>query len=158
MPLQPELWLLSEPTGSSKCIIINLIIVGSDVEEKWLIFAVPFYRGDDRIIRASRHYERAGQILTRLSVATARQFISGTPCELPAIGQRITVTAPIRVDFSGAWSDTPPQAYEWGGAVITVALTINKEVTNDNQLYSFQVTVLFIPQYPIKVIVERIAE
>ena len=116
--------------------VINLIIIGSDVEEKWLIclFFLPFlfYRGDDRIIRASRHYERAGQILTRLSVATARQFISGTPCELPAIGQRITVTAPIRVDFSGAWSDTPPQAYEWGGAVITVALTINKAVTDNN--------------------------
>ena len=34
MPLQPEPWLLSEPTGSSKCIVINLIVVGSDVEKK----------------------------------------------------------------------------------------------------------------------------
>ena len=107
-------------------------------------FAVSVYRGDDRIIRASRHYERAGQILTRLSVATARQFILGTPYELPAIGQRITVTAPIRVDFSGAWSDTPPQAYEWGGAVITVALTINKEVYPLKFTNSLRETVLFI--------------
>lgn len=88
-----------------------------------------YNRGDDRVIRASRHYERAGQILTRLSVATARKFISGTPCDLPPIGKPITVTAPIRVDLSGAWSDTPPQAYEWGGAVVTVAMTINDEVS-----------------------------
>ena len=30
-----------------------------------------------------------------------------------------------RVDVAGAWTDTPPQAYELGGAVVTLALTIN---------------------------------
>lgn len=83
--------------------------------------------GPDRIIRASRHYERAGQILTRKAVATARQFINGTPCTPPAIGEAITVTAPARVDLAGAWTDTPPQAYEWGGVVVTLAITVNNE-------------------------------
>jgi len=24
---------------------------------------------------------------------------------------------PVRIDMAGGWTDTPPQAYEWGGAV-----------------------------------------
>ena len=50
--------------------------------------------GPDRIIRASRHYERAGHIITRMGVATAKKFISGTRSEPPPIGQPVTVTAP----------------------------------------------------------------
>lgn len=95
--------------------------------------------GPDRIIRASRHYERAGQILTRKAVATARAYINGSYCTPPDIGQQITVTAPARIDMSGGWTDTPPQAYEWGGVVVTLALKINNE-------------------YPIKAVAERIAE
>lgn len=97
-----------------------------------LIILYTLYRGGaDRIIRASRHYEMAGQILTRKAVATAREFICGTPCQPPPIGQPITVTAPIRVDLAGGWSDTPPIAYEWGGAVVTLALTINNDVSRN---------------------------
>ena len=80
--------------------------------------------GQDHIIRASRHYERAGQILTRNVVATASRYIVGTPCDVPALGQRVIVTAPARVDISGGWTDTPPQSYEWGGMVVTLALTV----------------------------------
>ena len=84
--------------------------------------------GPDRIIRASRHYEKAGQILTRRAVATAKQFINGTPCDPPAIGQTVTAMAPARVDLAGGWSDTPPIAYEFGGAVVTLSLKLNNEV------------------------------
>lgn len=61
-------------------------------------------------------------------MATARTYIKGVSCTPPAIGQSVTVTAPARVDLAGGWTDTPPQAYEWGGAVVTLALTINNEV------------------------------
>ena len=84
--------------------------------------------GPDRIIRASRHYEKAGQILTRRAVATTKKFITGSPCSPPAIGQTVTATAPSRVDLAGGWTDTPPLAYEWGGAVVTLALKINNKV------------------------------
>ena len=35
---------------------------------------------------------------------------------------------PVRIDMAGGWTDTPPQAYEWGGAVVTLALTVNNGV------------------------------
>ncbi len=86
--------------------------------------------GPDRIIRAARHYERAGQILTRLAVSSARKFIKGEPYPAPPINQPITVVAPARIDIAGAWTDTPPQAFEYGGSVTTLALTINGEVSD----------------------------
>ena len=33
-----------------------------------------------------------------------------------------------RIDIAGGWTDTPPQAYEWGGVVVTLAIKINNEV------------------------------
>ena len=36
--------------------------------------------------------------------------------------------APVRVDLAGGWSDTPPIAYEFGGAVVTLSLKLNNEV------------------------------
>lgn len=87
-----------------------------------------FRSGPDRMIRAARHYERAGQILTRIAVATAKKFVQGVSFPVPPLNQPITVVAPVRIDLAGSWTDTPPQAYEWGGSVTTLALTINGEV------------------------------
>ena len=33
-----------------------------------------------------------------------------------------------RIDIAGGWTDTPPQAYEWGGNVVTLAIKIDDEV------------------------------
>lgn len=85
--------------------------------------------GPDRIIRASRHYERAGQILTRTAVATAKRFIHSVPSTL-SVKHSVTVYAPARVDLAGGWTDTPPQAYEWGGVVTTLSLIVNDEVSS----------------------------
>ncbi len=38
---------------------------------------------------------------------------------------QVTVTAPVRVDLAGGWTDTPPQACELGGAVLNMALHLN---------------------------------
>ena len=35
-----------------------------------------------------------------------------------------------RIDIAGGWTDTPPQAYEWGGKVVTLAIKINDEVSS----------------------------
>ena len=90
--------------------------------------SLPPSSGPDRIIRASRHYERAGHILTRLGVATALEFKRSRETEVPSIGQVVMVTAPARIDIAGAWSDTPPQTYEWGGVVLTVAINVEGQV------------------------------
>lgn len=77
------------------------------------------------LVRAARHYEGAGQILIRQAVLTAQQFVSKEPVELPAPGQWVVADCPARVDFSGGWSDTPPLAYELGGAVLGLAVRVD---------------------------------
>ena len=78
----------------------------------------------DRILRASRHYERAAQILTSVGVLSVKQFIGGSQCEQIPIGKTLRVSCASRVDWSGAWSDTPPITYEIGGAVLDFAIEI----------------------------------
>jgi len=40
------------------------------------------------------------------------------------VGREITATAPVRLDLSGGWSDTPPYCFECGGHVINVAIDL----------------------------------
>uniref|UniRef100_A0A8D1SJD0 L-fucose kinase n=1 Tax=Sus scrofa TaxID=9823 RepID=A0A8D1SJD0_PIG len=77
------------------------------------------------LVRAARHYEGAGQILIRQAVMSAQHFVSTEPVELPAPGQWVVAECPARVDFSGGWSDTPPLAYEHGGAVLGLAVRVD---------------------------------
>ncbi|XP_023564926.1 L-fucose kinase isoform X4 [Octodon degus] len=77
------------------------------------------------LVRAARHYEGAGQILIRQAVMTAQDFVSTEPVQLPAPGQWVVAECPARVDFSGGWSDTPPLAYELGGAVLGLAVRVD---------------------------------
>jgi len=39
--------------------------------------------------------------------------------------QVVWVTCPVRIDFAGGWSDTPPICAELGGAVMNAAVTLN---------------------------------
>lgn len=39
--------------------------------------------------------------------------------------QVVWVTTPVRIDFAGGWSDTPPICIERGGAVLNAAVTLN---------------------------------
>ncbi|XP_010642728.1 L-fucose kinase isoform X1 [Fukomys damarensis] len=77
------------------------------------------------LVRAARHYEGAGQILIRQAVMTAQDFVSTEPVPLLAPGQWVVAECPARVDFSGGWSDTPPLAYELGGAVLGLAVRVD---------------------------------
>ncbi|XP_037372010.1 L-fucose kinase [Talpa occidentalis] len=77
------------------------------------------------LVRAARHYEGAVQILIRQAVMSAQCFVSTEPVELPALGQWVVAECPARVDFSGGWSDTPPLAYELGGAVLGLAVQVD---------------------------------
>ena len=40
-------------------------------------------------------------------------------------GQIIRATSPVRIDFAGGWSDTPPICIERGGTVLNGAVTLN---------------------------------
>jgi fucokinase len=39
--------------------------------------------------------------------------------------QVVWVTTPVRMDFAGGWSDTPPISIELGGCVVNAAITLN---------------------------------
>lgn len=39
--------------------------------------------------------------------------------------QAVWVTTPVRLDFAGGWSDTPPVCTELGGTVLNAAITLN---------------------------------
>ena len=40
-------------------------------------------------------------------------------------GRAVRVTAPVRIDFAGGWSDTPPICYKEGGCVLAAAVTVD---------------------------------
>ena len=65
---------------------------------------------------------------------------------------------PARVDISGGWTDTPPQSYEWGGVVVTLALTVDGEVMVSNGMADRSLMSAFVLQYPIKSVAQRIPE
>lgn len=84
------------------------------------------------LIRASRHYERASQIVISQQVETANVHVSAM-WVLPKLCQRLNVgvwveaLSPARIDLAGGWTDTPPICYEQGGSVLNIAIKINKK-------------------------------
>ncbi|KAJ8343194.1 hypothetical protein SKAU_G00305230 [Synaphobranchus kaupii] len=78
----------------------------------------------DLLLRAARHYEGAGQVLLRQAVMSAQRFVSIGQGKVPPIGEWQEVECPARLDLSGGWSDTPPIAFERGGAVVNVAIQV----------------------------------
>ena len=41
------------------------------------------------------------------------------------VPRAVRVTAPVRIDFAGGWSDTPPICYAEGGTVLAAAVTVD---------------------------------
>src|SRR5581483_4432528 len=39
-------------------------------------------------------------------------------------GSVVTATAPVRIEFAGGWTDTPPYCFERGGHVVNVAIDL----------------------------------
>uniref|UniRef100_A0A8C7FJI9 L-fucose kinase n=1 Tax=Oncorhynchus kisutch TaxID=8019 RepID=A0A8C7FJI9_ONCKI len=79
----------------------------------------------DLLVRAARHYEAAGQVLLRQAVMLSQRFIYIGQGEVPPLGEWQDVECPARLDLSGGWSDTPPIAFEHGGAVVNVAVKVD---------------------------------
>jgi fucokinase len=73
-------------------------------------------------------YERAA--------SAVREAVSRPPARPPAHGagagpvggRGVRVAAPVRVDFGGGWTDTPPFSLERGGAVLNAALTLDGDL------------------------------
>eukprot|EP00931_Biecheleriopsis_adriatica_P061094 TRINITY_DN36720_c0_g1_i1.p1 TRINITY_DN36720_c0_g1~~TRINITY_DN36720_c0_g1_i1.p1 ORF type:complete len:820 (-),score=179.70 TRINITY_DN36720_c0_g1_i1:144-2603(-) len=81
--------------------------------------------GPVALIRMARHYEAAAQMLIRTAVDTASQFMKITTMQPRPVGDCVSVDAPARIDIAGGWTDTPPVAYENGGAVTNLAVLVD---------------------------------
>lgn len=47
------------------------------------------------------------------------------PTSEPVFGEWIHSSSPARIDLAGGWSDTPPICFEFGGAVVGLAITVD---------------------------------
>jgi hypothetical protein len=75
---------------------------------------------------AAFQYELASNVLMISCVSTC--FPGGHQkklCEPAPIGQWVMGEIPARVDLAGGWSDSPPMAYENGGAVLNIAVRVD---------------------------------
>ncbi len=80
------------------------------------------------------------RLLGHTSAAALRQGVFSAVAEAVALSAEVShqprpaailddqvvwVTTPVRLDFSGGWSDTPPVSTELGGTVVNAAITLN---------------------------------
>ncbi|HXI19383.1 MAG TPA: L-fucokinase, partial [Chloroflexota bacterium] len=74
---------------------------------------------------AAGHEDRAAAAVSEAVTRPA----SGAAATLTPLGARaVRVDAPVRIDFGGGWTDTPPFSLERGGAVLNAALTLDGEL------------------------------
>ena len=83
------------------------------------------YRLDDNF-KADGLWEKHGLAEKMKSVNHARLLALRTASQPSQPSQRsvIRVTAPVRIDFAGGWSDTPPICNVEGGTVLAAAVTL----------------------------------
>jgi fucokinase len=85
------------------------------------------FGAEDQSSGQARRSDRAA--LEDRAIAAVRESIVSAPGERPSRpsgvtpGARATVRMPVRIDFGGGWTDTPPFSLERGGAVVNAALT-----------------------------------
>lgn len=83
------------------------------------------------MFRAQEGQELAAQQDRAKSFELVAEAVSrwmSAPAPPPGLAFRhreVTVTAPVRLDFGGGWSDTPPFCLDWGGAVLNAAITLD---------------------------------
>ena len=75
------------------------------------------YRIDDNF-KSDGLWERHGLGEKMKAVSHARLLELRRP-------RTVRVTAPVRIDFAGGWSDTPPICYKEGGTVLAAAVTVD---------------------------------
>lgn len=82
----------------------------------------------NNILNCCCFLEKAASVMTGRCV---RGIISSRHLEPDAkpitIGTAVIASAPVRIDLSGGWSDTPPVSYEHGGAVANLAVTVDDQ-------------------------------
>lgn len=65
------------------------------------------------------------------------------PGQYRIVKDRVTIKLPVRVNWGGGWTDTPPQCNEKGGAVLNAAISLKGELP-------VQITVKRLPYYYVE--------
>ncbi|XP_031572889.1 L-fucose kinase-like [Actinia tenebrosa] len=116
----------------------------------------------DLLIRAARHYEGAEQILRRHAVMTAKQFMKFEKTDIPPMDRWVIAEAPVRIDFSGGWTDTPPIAYEHGGVVTNVAIKLDGKKplqVKAKRIHKFQIILVILAgKHSVRVVCEKLED
>jgi fucokinase len=82
----------------------------------------------DGVDDAEACYERAAAAVRE---AVSRPHAARAPRATgpsPVVGSVVHVAAPVRIDFGGGWTDTPPFSLERGGAVLNAALALDGDL------------------------------
>ena len=58
-----------------------------------------------------------------LGIVSLNPMIPGNALRFPR--ERVDIRLPVRVNWGGGWSDTPPYCFEFGGTVLNAAITLN---------------------------------
>jgi fucokinase len=97
----------------------RLFTLGSVLRKEWprAVQKLAGIRGDGLDAEAFSCVARA--------VAGELTFPKKPPQAKTLTDQVVWVTTPVRIDFHGGWSDTPPVCNEVGGRVVNAAITLN---------------------------------
>ena len=110
----------------------------SDVSRKIRIY---YYMSKLVPLASRESFENMCYSIIRSEILDA--YTKTAPAKKPKIKhEKITVKLPLRVNFGGGWSDTPPYCNEHGGTVINAAITLGKKLP-------IEVTVKKIPEKKI---------
>ena len=86
-----------------------------------------------RVLASLAAPEAAEPLLDRAAAAVGEAVrrpprAGGAPGAALRAGRRVRVAAPVRIDFGGGWTDTPPFSLERGGAVVNAAIALEGEL------------------------------
>jgi galactokinase/mevalonate kinase-like predicted kinase len=98
------------------------------LDERWLEPVRTQAEANGRAFLKAAEYENRAfaEICQAIDLGVESPFV--TPKLVLGPDQTVKAEAPIRVDFAGAWSDTPPYTLEHGGINLNVALRLDGEL------------------------------
>ena len=101
--------------------IAEAVYMMADLRKKWI-------NSPERMVRAARHYEAAARVLVSEIISKCARSFRRTVA--PPVGTWVHASCPIRADFAGGWTDTPPITYELknGGVCVNVAINLEGQM------------------------------
>ncbi len=75
--------------------------------------------------REQQKYQDEAYARLQSGIVSSQQFSGVQPSSILKEDQIVWGRSPVRLDLAGGWTDTPPYCFEYGGAVVNVAVLLN---------------------------------